>query len=60
MCVAFKRLNGFCIIILSLIILSCASSEEKKMEFFEKGKALYEILRGLLHARNGRIRAGES
>ncbi len=39
---AFKKLNGFCIIISSLIIISCGSSEEKKIEFFERGKALYE------------------
>ncbi len=38
----FRRFIPFFIIISSLIILACGSPEEKRIKFFNKGKALYE------------------
>ena len=33
---------GLCLVLLAIAVVSCGGPEEKKMKFFNKGKALYE------------------
>ena len=37
-----KRFSRLCSILMAILIVSCSGPEEKRMKFFNKGKALYE------------------